>query len=146
MIPAGSYDGVTVKIRRLMVGERHEDSDDMNHPGWHHNDSSIVGSSIVIWGQALKNGTWTPFTLNLDLALTFRIKGDFVIPVAISSLNIAFNFDLSQWFKDPQTGMYLDPSDTSSFNRVMIVRAIRHALALTHGGCDRDHDGHPDHD
>ena len=145
VVPAGSYDGVTFRIRRLMRGERHEDSDDRHHPGWHRSDSSVAGSSIVIWGRALKGGTWTPFTLNLDLELTVRIKGDFVVPVAVSSINIAFNFDLGIWFRDPQTGAFLDPTDTSSQNRELIVRAIRHALGVARGGCDRDHDGHPDH-
>ncbi len=144
VVPAGAYDGVTFQIHRLMRGERHEDSDDRGHPGWHQDDSSVTGSSIVIWGQALKGGVWTPFSLNLDLELTVKIRGDFVIPVAVSSVNVAFNFDLGAWFRDPLTGDFLDPTDTSSQNRALIARAIRHALGLTRGGCDRDHDGRPD--
>lgn len=145
VVPAGAYDGVTFKIHRLMRGEKHEDSDDRKHPEWHQGDSSVAGSSIVIWGQALKGGTWIPFTLNLDLELTVKVRGDFVIPVAVSSVNVAFNFDLGSWFKDPLSGEFLDPTDASSHNRALIVRAIRHALGLTRGGCDRDHDGRPDH-
>jgi hypothetical protein len=49
ILPAGAYDGVTLWIHRLKMGEKHEDSDERRHNGKHSNDSPVVGSSIMVW-------------------------------------------------------------------------------------------------
>jgi len=142
VIPAGNYDGVKFKIHRLQRGEHHWDSD------WRHHgmiivptDSSIEGSSIVIWGEVRKEGVWTPFELNVDMELEFKVKGDFTVPEATSSIQIAFQFDLGAWFTNPDTGAVIDPTDPD--NLWKIKWAIRRAFGTMRCGRDFNHDGHP---
>jgi hypothetical protein len=144
VLPAGTYDGITFRIHRLLPGERHEDSDERMHHGLVPRDSSVVGSSVVVWGAVKKNGVWTAFTLNADLELEFRIKGNFVVQEATGTVRIALNFNLGLWFRDPMTGAFLDPTDPSGDTRELIKKAIRFAFGQGHGGHDRDDDGHPD--
>jgi len=143
-LPAGTYDGIKFKIHRLKHGEHHEDSDERNH---HHHafadDSTIIGSSITVWGSVYKNGAWTPFTFTFNGELEFKIKGNFIVPASTSSVNIALNIDMGAWFKNPFDGTLLDPTDTSDENRHLIRRAIRASLSNCRGGHDRG-DGHPD--
>jgi hypothetical protein len=144
LLPAGKYNRVTFHIRRLMPGEGHEDSDEHANHGLRDDDSSVVGSSVIICGAVKKNGTWSGFTLLEDLDLEFMIKGDFVVQEATGTVNIAFNFNLEMWFRDPESGAVLDPANTSGETREAIVRAIRFAFGQGRGGHDHDHDGHPD--
>lgn len=143
-LPAGTYDGIKFKIHRLQNGESHEDSDERNHRVVVSNDSAATGSSIVVWGTFKKNGVWTPFTLKLDIEVEFKIKGNFVVSSATSSVNIALNFNMGLWFKNPQTGALLDPTDTSSTNRDLFAQAVRASFGRGRGGHDLNHDGHPD--
>jgi len=143
VLPAGTYDGVKFKIHRLQRRERHWDSD------WHHHgmivlpgDSSIEGSSIVIWGEVKKEGAWTPFELNIDMELEFKVKGNFTVPEATSLIQIAFQFDLGSWFTNPDTRTVIDPSDPH--NLWQIKWAIRRAFGSMRCGRDFNHDGHPD--
>jgi hypothetical protein len=144
MIPAGTYDGVTFRIRKFSQAEHFEDSDDHEHHGGGHSDSGLAGSSLVVWGSEFQNGAWVPFTLHLDLELQIKVRGNFVVPTAISSVSFALNFDLGSWFRDPFTGTFLDPTDPSNHVRDLIRNAVRIAFGNGHGGHDHDHDGHPD--
>jgi hypothetical protein len=143
LLPAGTYDAVTFSIRRLMAGERHEDSDE-HHRHMTDDDTSVVGSSVVIFGAVKKNGAWTPFAFNSDLELQFKIRGNFVVQQATGTVRIALNFNFGLLFRDPFTGAILDPLDTSAGNRALINQAIRFALGRGRAGHDRDGDGHPD--
>jgi len=143
-LPAGTYDGIKFKIHKLQNGEKHEDSDERNHRTLVSNDSSTRGWSIVVWGSFKKNGVWTPFTLKLDVEVEFKIKGNFVVSNATSSVDIALNFNMGLWFKNPQTGGLLDPTDVTSANRDLFVRAVKTSFGQGRGGHDRNHDGHPD--
>ncbi len=143
-LPPGTYDGIKFKVHRLQPGEQHEDSDE--HEGRHAAppDSSVYGSSVTVWGAVLKNGVWTPFTLHYDGELEFKIKGNFVVSAATNSVNIALNFDMGAWFKDPSTGQMLDPTDQSFANLERFREAIQRSFGHGHGGRDDNHDGHPD--
>jgi hypothetical protein len=143
-IPAGTYDGVTLRIRKFSAAEHFEDSDDHNRHHGGHSDAGLSGSSVVVWGSVYKNGAWAPFVLALDLELQIRVRGNFVIPQAISSVSFALNFDIGSWFKDPDTGAFLDPTDSSNHIRDLFRKAVRAAFGSGHGGHDHDHDGHPD--
>ena len=142
ILPAGIYDGIKFKIHRLKSGESHEDSDE--HRGRPHmmNDSSITGSSITVWGAVYKNGSWTNFTFKFNGELEFKIKGNFIVPVSTSSVNIALNFNMGLWFVNPLTGTLLDPTDTSFDNMKLIRRAIYSSFGKGKGGHDRG-GGHP---
>ncbi|MGB2869003.1 MAG: hypothetical protein WBD36_11170 [Bacteroidota bacterium] len=142
--PAGTYDGIKFKIHKLQTGEKHEDSDERNHRTSSSNDSSVLGSSIVVWGSILKNGVWTPFTLSLGVEVEFKIKGNFVVSSATNSVDIALNFNMGLWFKSPNTGSLLDPTDLSSTNRELFMRAVKSSFGQGRGGRDKNHDGHPD--
>jgi hypothetical protein len=126
------------------MGESHENSDEHRHKGWHSNDSSVTGASIMIWGAALKGGAWIPFKLASDMELEVKIRANFVVPVAISSVKFALNFNLGLWFRDPTTGQFLDPTDPSSHTRTLIRRAIQFAFGKARCGRDHNSDGHPD--
>jgi hypothetical protein len=143
-LPSGIYDGIKFKIRRLVRDEHHEDSDEHNH---HHlvptTDSTIVGSSITVWGSIYKNGKWTAFMFLFDGEFEFKIRGDFVVPASTSTVNIALNIDMGKWFINPFNGSLLDPTDTSHANRKLFRRAIRSSFDSCKGGHDRG-DGHPD--
>jgi hypothetical protein len=144
-LPAGIYDGIKFKIHRLQRDEDHEDSDEHNHR--HHNpaaDSTFVGSSITVWGSVYKNGEWQPFKFSFDGEFEFKVKGNFVVPTSTSSVNIALNIDMGKWFRNPNDGSLLDPTDTSHDNLSLIRRAIRFSFGSCRGGHDRG-DGHPDH-
>ncbi len=142
VIPAGTYDGIRFKIHKLMPGESHEDSDDRNG-GMARNDSSVAGSSIMVWGAVKKNGVWTPFAFSFDANLTFKLKGTFTVPAATSTFNVALNFSMNSWFTAPFSGMLLDPTDPSMMNQMLIRRAI--IISFEGGRCGHDRgDGHPD--
>ena len=144
-LPAGTYDGISFKIHRLGTGERHEDSDDFNHRVRAASDSSVEGSSIVVWGAIKKNDVWTPFVFKYNGEAQFKIKGDFVVAEATNEVKIALNFDVGMWFRNPDTGVLLDPTDQSGLNRSLFNRAIKFAFGMGRGGHDFDGDGHPDH-
>ena len=144
-VPAGTYNDISFIIHRIHDGDEGFDSDDHRMKMVSPADSSLMGSSVVIWGAVLKNGTWTPFQFNSDLELKVNIPGTFVVPMAISSVTLAFNFDVSQIFRDPATGQFLDPTDTSMFNHEQINRAIAHAFGSGRCGDDFNHDGWADH-
>jgi hypothetical protein len=143
-LPAGSYDGVKVEIHKLQMGERHEDCDRHRHRTVIATDSSVAGSSIIIWGAAKKNGVWTPFTLRLDMELEFKVKGNFVVAESTQTVQIALNFNMAKWFRNPYTGTLIDPTDPGSFSRQTLMRAIRYAFHEGRGGHDHNGDGHPD--
>ncbi len=142
VLPAGTYDGIKFKIHRLMEGEQHVDSDDLNHRP-RTNDSSIVGSSISVWGAVLKNGVWTNFAFFFNGEVEFKIKGTFTVAASTSTVNLALNFNMGSWFVNPMTGGLLDPTDTSMMNRELIRMAIYQSFGKGRGGHDRG-DGHPD--
>lgn len=142
VLPQGTYDGIKFKIHRLMGGEPFEDSDDHNHRP-RTNDSSVVGSSISVWGAAKKNGVWTNFAFYFDGEVEFKIKGTFTVATSTSTVNVALNFNMGSWFVNPSTGALLDPTDTSSTNRELIRHAIYASFEKGKGGHDRG-DGHPD--
>ncbi|MBI5476263.1 MAG: hypothetical protein HY964_05945 [Ignavibacteriales bacterium] len=142
VLPAGNYDGIKFKIHRLKNGERHEDSDERHNRHHMMNDSLISGSSISVWGAVYKNGAWTNFAYNFNGELEFKIKGNFTVPEATSSVNIALNFNMALWFTDPSTGALLDPTDHSSENLKLIRRAIYNSFGKGKGGHDRG-DGRP---
>ncbi len=135
-IPPGTYNDISFFIHRVQHGEEDYDSDDQRPVMIGGSDSSIIGSSVVIWGAVMKNGSWTPFTFRSDLELKVSIPGTFTVPQAISSATLAFNFNVSMLFRDPGTGMYLDPTDTSMMNHERIDAAIRAALGNGHCGND----------
>lgn len=144
MIPAGIYTAIKFKIHRLRSGEHHEDSDE-------HSDRPIVefdpgseGASIVVWGAVLKGGAWVPFALFFNGEAEFKIRGNFVIPEATNTVHVALQFNMGLWFRNPQSGELLDPTDTSETNRELFMRAIKHSFGHGWGGHDDDHDGHPD--
>jgi hypothetical protein len=143
-LPAGTYDGVKVEIHKLQMGERHEDCYRHRHQTIIATDTSVAGSSIIIWGSSKKNGVWTPFTLRLDMELEFKVKGNFVVAEDTQALQIALNFNMAKWFKNPFTGALIDPTDSGLFSRQTLMRAIRYAFYEGHGGHDHNHDGHPD--
>jgi hypothetical protein len=141
VLPAGVYDGIKFKIHRLKNGEHHEDSDERNH-GRITNDSSITGSSITVWGAVLKDSGWTNFVFNFNGELEFKIKGNFTVPLSTSSVKIALNFNMGDWFMNPYTGVLLDPTDTSTHNLRLIKKAIYVSFGKGKGGHSRG-DGHP---
>lgn len=144
VIPPGTYNKISFIIHRMNRGDEGFDSDDHRDVVIDPTDSSVVGSSVVIWGAALKNGTWTSFTFNSDLELTVNIPGTFTVPQAISSVTLAFNFNVGSLFRDPVTGTFLDPTDMSFQNHQRINQAIRSAFGNGRCGNDRNRDGHPD--
>lgn len=142
-LPAGTYNGIKFKIHKLKPGEKHEDSDE-------HNNRPRVGStpieesSIVVWGAIKKNGAWVSFTLKIDVEVEFKLKGNFTVSQSTSSAKMALNFNIALWFKHPQTGALLDPTDTSSTMRELFKRAVKLSFEKGKGGHDRNNDGHPD--
>jgi hypothetical protein len=142
VVPAGTYDGVVFKIHRLTPGERCEDSDDHDGVMRTNTDPLLTGYSIVVWGAVDSSGTWKPFVYKLGEELQFRLKGNFVVSLATSTVNFALNFNIGNWFKDPVSGALLDPNNPDS------QRLIREAIVLSFdhgiGGRDDDHNGHPD--
>jgi hypothetical protein len=145
VLPAGTYDGITLSIHRLLHGEQCEDSD--NHDGRHRHghlsDSTVTGSSITVWGAVKKNGAWTSFTYSFDGDARIKVKGTFVVPEATSSVSVALNFNMGTWFINPSDGTLLDPTDASHMTRELIQRAIYKSFGLGKCGHDRG-DGHPD--
>ena len=144
-LPPGTYDGIKFKIHRLKSGEHHEDSDEHNNRP-HSMVDIPYESSIVVWGSILKDGTWTPFEFKFNGEFEFKIKGNFVVDEAVSSINIALNFDMGQWFVNPEDGTLLDPTDLNSATRELFMRAIKKSFHQGRGGRDHDHDGHADDD
>jgi hypothetical protein len=145
VLPAGTYDGITLSIHRLLHGEHCEDSDD--HDGRHRhgsmNDSAVAGSSIMVWGSVLKNDSWTPFNFNFDGEARIKVKGLFVVPEATSTANIALNFNMGTWFSNPIDGSLLDPTDMSHHNMQLIRLAIYKSFGIGRCGHNRG-DGRPD--
>ncbi len=141
-LPAGTYNGIKFKIHRLMEGEPHEDSDDMNHRP-HTNDTSFTGSSITVWGAVLKSGVWTNFTFHFNGEVEFKIKGTFTVAASTSTVNLALNFNMGSWFVNPMNGTLLDPTDVTMMNQELIRMAIYQSFGKGKGGRDRG-DGHPD--
>lgn len=141
-LPAGTYDGVKFKIHSLINGERREDSDMRNHRHFILGDTTIAGSSVMVWGVVTKNGIPTPFQYNFNGEVEFKVSGNFVVPAAGSPVNIALNFNISSFFVDPKTNALLDPTDTSNANRELIRQAIYTAFGKGKCGHDRG-DGHP---
>jgi hypothetical protein len=144
-LPPGTYDGIKFKVHQLQHGENREDSDDHNGHPHHMNDSVTDGSSLIVWGSVYKNGSWTSFTFKYNGELEFKIKGNFVVTTAVNSFNIALNFNMGLWFKDPHSGVLLDPTDQSGSTHNLIKDAIKRSFENGRGGRDDDHDGHPDH-
>jgi hypothetical protein len=143
VLPAGTYDGIKFKIHRLNRGEPYEDSDEHEGRRRMSVDSLPYGSSVTIWGAVKKNGVWTPFTYGFDGELEFKVKGDFAITEAASSLRFALNVNMGVWFTTPG-GSLLDPTDTSWRTRELIRESIRRSFTQSRGGRDWNHDGHPD--
>ncbi|MBI3578396.1 MAG: hypothetical protein HY276_11235 [Ignavibacteriales bacterium] len=143
-LPAGTYDGIKFKIHRLQPNEHFEDSDDKNHHPRMRSDSLPTGSSIAVWGSVKKNGVWAPFTFKFDGEVEFKVKGNFTVSQSTNMVKIALNFDIGAWFRNPQTGGLLDPTDTSGMNRELFKRAIYISFGKGRGGHDRNDDGHPD--
>lgn len=144
-LPPGTYNGIKFKIHRMQPGEQGEDSDEFNHhQGKMPNDTSITGSSIIVWGAVKKNGSWVPFTYRLREELEFKIKGNFTVSSATNTVNIALNFNMGSWFVDPMSGTLLDPTSSSTQMYEAISRAIRYSFENGRGGDDHNHDGHPD--
>ena len=146
VLPAGTYDGIKFKIHSIGWGERFEDSDDFNHHPRTISDTSFVGWGIVVWGKVKHNGAWVLFTYRFGGNVEFKMKGNFVVPAATSTINVALRFDMASWFRDPRSGALLDPTDVSVQNRELINWAIRHSFQNGKGGHDNDRDGHPDND
>jgi hypothetical protein len=144
-LPPGTYDGIKFKVHQLQRGENREDSDDHNGTSLHMNDTVTDGSSLIVWGSVYKNGSWISFTYKFNGELEFKLKGNFVVTAAVSSFNIALNFNMGLWFKDPHTGTLLDPTDQSGTTRGLINEAIKRSFENGRGGRDDNHDGHPDH-
>jgi len=143
MLPAGTYDAIILKIRRLGFREHHWDSDEhSSHECW--SDTGLAGASITVWGAVFKDSAWQPFTYKLNDNLEFKIKGNFNVPVSTSSVNIALHFSMDAWFRNTSDGSLLDPTDTSFENRKMIRHAIEKAFNQCRGGHDWGGDGHPD--
>jgi hypothetical protein len=145
VLPPGTYDGIKFKVHQLQHGENREDSDEHNGHPHHMNDSVTDGSSLIVWGSVYKNGSWTFFTYKYNGELEFKLKGNFVVTSAVSNFNIALNFNMGLWFKDPRTGTLLDPTDLSGSTRNLIQEAIKRSFESGKGGRDDDHNGHPDH-
>jgi hypothetical protein len=142
VLPPGTYDGIVLSTHRLRDGEHHQDCD-KDRRDFVANDSSVVGSSITVWGAVYKNGAWTNFTFNFNDELKVKIKGNFIVPDTTSSVNIALNFNMGSWFTSPLDGSILDPTDVSFGNRQLIRRAIDASFGNGCGGRDRG-DGHPE--
>ncbi|RPI05111.1 MAG: hypothetical protein EHM64_07720 [Ignavibacteriae bacterium] len=145
VLPPGTYDGIKFKIHQLQHGEHREDSDEHNGHSRMMKDSVTDGSSLMVWGSVLKNGTWISFIYKYDGELEFKIKGNFTVASAVSSYSIALNFNMGLWFKDPRTGALLDPTDLSGSTRNLIREAIKRSFEGGRGGRDDNRDGHPDH-
>ena len=143
VLPAGTYTGIKFRIHRIQQGEQFEDSDEHNHRHMVGNDS-IMGYSVAVWGQILKNGTWTSFSFKSNLELEFKIKGNFTITTATSTFNFVLRFNTANWFRNSDTGALLDPTDPSQTNRELINHAIRRSFERGRGGHDANDDGHPD--
>jgi hypothetical protein len=126
------------------MGERHEDCYRHRRLTIIATDTSVAGSSIIIWGAAKKDNVWTPFTLRLDMELEFKVKGNFVVAEDTPTIQIALNFNMAKWFVNPFTGALIDPTDPGSISRHALMRAIRYAFYAGRGGHDHNHDGHPD--
>jgi hypothetical protein len=145
-LPAGAYDGIKFKIHRFKPSENHEDSDERNnHPMMVRLDSSLAGSSIIVWGAIKRNGAWIPFTYKFNGEVEFKIRGNFVVGEATSTVKIALNFNMGLWFKNPDTGGLLDPTDTLNSNWELFKRAIYISFGKGKGGHDDNDDGFPDH-
>jgi hypothetical protein len=138
VIPAGNYTGVSISIRRLMHGERHWDSDDFDGMQPVSSDSLMQTASVVVWGAVKKDSGWVSFMLPLDISTTFKIKGDFTVPEAVSSMRFALNFNMDLLFTNPYTGGFLDP--TNPLDRWWIARAL--TTLFGHGHCGRQFGSH----
>jgi hypothetical protein len=145
-LPAGTYDGIKFKIHRFKTSEKHEDSDEHNNrPMMVGLDSSLAGSSIIVWGAIKRNGVWTRFTYKFNGEVEFKIKGNFVVSEVTSTVGIALNFNMGLWFTNPDVGGLLDPTDTSNSNWELFKRAIYLSFGKGKGGHDDNGDGFPDH-
>ncbi len=141
-IPPGAYNGISFKVHRLEAGESHEEADE-HHRGMAVADSAVAGRSIIVWGAVKKDTGWQSFTLELNDELSFKIKGNFIVPAQTSVLTVALNVDIASWFRNPMNGTLLDPTDTSSENLALIRQAIAKAFGASKGGHDGG-DGHVD--
>lgn len=142
VLPPGTYNRIKFKVHRLTPGERHEHSDER--------DGRIVpvdllpyGSSVTIWGRIWKDSVWSPFTFAYDGELEFKVRGDFTVSEATSSVTIALNIDMGTWFTT-RSGQWLDPTDQSSHTRELIRMSIKRSFEQCRAGRDDDEDGHPD--
>jgi hypothetical protein len=138
VVPAGTYDGITFKIHKIMFGERCEDSDDFNRHANQQSNAAFMGSSIVVWGAVKRDSAWHSFAFYYNGELQVKIKETFVIASPTSSVNVALRFDLMSWFRNPSTGALLDPTDKSHRNLNLIDHAIRLAFQSGRGWCGRD--------
>jgi len=134
-LPAGTYTGIKLAIRTLGPGDRRWDSDDFNHMPGSSADSSTTNYSIVVWGAVYKDTAWVPFELKDNQNLQIKVKGTFTIPTPTSSVNIALNFDMGNWFINPINGNILDPTNGSLGTYIRIQQAI--AASFNNGRCGR---------
>lgn len=146
MLSAGVYDGIKFKIHSIGWGERFEDSDDFNHHPRTINDTTFVGSGIVVWGKVKANGTWREFTYRFGGEVEYKLEGNFVVLTATNVVNVVLRFDIGFWFRDPKTGALLDPTNTLEPNRELINRSIKRSFQTGKCGGDHDRNGWPDDD
>ncbi len=140
-LPAGNYDGITLKVHRLIPGERYDDSHEFNGRGRGALDTLAYGASLLVWGKVLKNGEWVAFKFAFDGELQYKLRGNFVVGDN-GTIDIALRFDPALWFRDVRSGVLLDPTDPSL--RGEIRKAIQRSFMNMRGGRDGNRDGHPD--
>jgi len=144
MLPAGTYTGIKFKIHTMKRNEKCEDSDEHNHRTVNANNDSMIGYSIAVWGAIKQNGVWVPYTFKSNIEVEYKLKGNFSVTASTNSVSMALRFNTGNWFKDVNTGILLDPTNTSSQNRGLINEAIKKSFEKGYGGKDSNNDGHPD--
>jgi|GEM_PF-783189 len=126
-VPSGTYDDVELKIGPAEAGSGLEDSDLIE------GDADSLRYSMAI------SGTYGDSAFTFKTHKYFKIEMEIDPPVEVTDSTGAVDIDLqidpSGWFKDQETGDYLDPSDPA--NQDLIEANIARSFKAE---CHRDGD------
>lgn len=126
-VPSGTYDNVELKIGPAEAGSGVEDSD------------LVEGEADSLRYSMAISGTYGDSAFTFKTRKFFEIEMEIDPPVEVTdsteSVDIDLQIDPSGWFKDPETGDYLDPTDPA--NQGTIEANIARSFKAE---CDREGD------
>lgn len=130
-VPSGTYDDVEFKIGPAEAGSGLEDSDLIE------GDADSLRYSMAI------SGTYGDSAFTFKTHKYFKIEMEINPPVEVSdstdTVDIDLQIDPSGWFKDSETGDYLDPADPASQDQIEANIARSFKAEYHRDGEDEDH-------